>query len=65
MAALSIGGRQFCPECGCPPWTSKAELKQGVSFRSVDAPTHKLWIKRREARLRPVDASTQFQEDSI
>ncbi|RWY74439.1 hypothetical protein EHI48_20375 [Rhizobium sp. WSM1325] len=24
------GGRRFCPECGCPPWTSKAELRQGV-----------------------------------
>ena len=61
-------GRQFCTRCGARLFSleeGEAEIKLGVLAAAPTplVPSYELWVKRREAWLRPVDGARQYDED--
>ncbi|MBZ7922102.1 GFA family protein [Ensifer adhaerens] len=61
-------GRCFCRHCGSRVFSvdeQEAEVKLGILTEAPTPlkPSYELWIKRREAWLRPVDGAEQFEED--
>ena len=61
-------GRHFCPSCGSRLFSvdeHEAEIKLGILSEAPTplVPTYELWVKRREAWLRPIDGATQHREN--
>ena len=68
--AASYSGRSFCPDCGSRLFSlsgDEAEIKLGAlsAAPTPRAPTYELWVKRREAWLRPVDEAEQYEVDRL
>ena len=64
----AYGGRRFCPDCGSRLFAvddGEAEVKLGALAAAPTrlTPTYELWVKRREAWLKPIDGAEQFVED--
>ena len=63
-------GRRFCSHCGSRVFSAddqEAEIKLGILSEAPTPlkPSYELWIKRREAWLRPVEGAEQFEEDRL
>ena len=63
-------GRHFCTACGSRLFSvdaQEAEIKLGslIDAPTGLTPTYELWVKRREAWLRPIPGSDQFDEDRV
>ncbi|MBB4236898.1 GFA family protein [Rhizobium esperanzae] len=61
-------GRHFCTGCGSRLFSAdavEAEIKLGILSEAPTplVPGYELWIKRREAWLRPVEGAEQYEED--
>ncbi|ABC93492.1 hypothetical conserved protein (plasmid) [Rhizobium etli CFN 42] len=61
-------GRHFCTGCGSRLFSvddEEAEIKLGILSEAPTplVPSYELWIKRREAWLRPVEGAEQHEED--
>lgn len=64
-----FAGRMFCPACGSRLFSldeREAEIKLGTlsSVPTGFTPSYELWVKRREAWLRPIEGAAQHQEDA-
>jgi hypothetical protein len=63
-----FSGHRFCPECGSRMFSeneTEAEIKLGILTKvpTYLVPTYKVWLKRREPWLLPIQAAEQYDED--
>ncbi len=63
-------GRCFCAACGSRVFSvdaGEAEVKLGMLSEAPTPlkPSYELWVKRREAWLKPVEGAEQFEEDRL